>query len=74
MARNQQLPLSLASYPDDALVGADVVARVLGVSVRQVGRIRSLPYVRVSRRVKRHPVGELRRWIAARVHNRTAAA
>jgi len=31
-------PLSLSSLADDTLVGADVVAHALGVSVRQVSR------------------------------------
>lgn len=74
MPRTPQLPVSLSAYGDDMLVDASVVARVLGISVRQVGRMRSLPYMRASCRVKRYPVGELRRWIAARTRNKTAAA
>lgn len=74
MARAQQLPVSLASYPDDAIVGADVVARALLISPRQVSRLRSLPFLRISRRIRRYRISDLRAWIASRVKGRTAAA
>ncbi len=62
-----QVPMSLAELPDDALVDAGFVARVLGVSPRQVRRLEGLPVVVISERVHRYRAGDLRAWIAARV-------
>jgi hypothetical protein len=74
MARAQQLPVSLAAYPDDAIVGADVVARALGVSPRQIGRLKDLSFIDVSPRCRRYRVGDVRAWIVARTRRRTAVA
>jgi len=69
-------PISLADFPDDVLLTPGVVAQVLGISARQVGRLaerHELPMVEVSPRVHRVRAGDLRAWIAARVRNGRAA-
>jgi hypothetical protein len=66
-------PISLADFADDVLLTPAVVAKILGVSARQVGRLGELPIVEVSPRVHRVRASDLRAWIAARVRNGRAA-
>jgi hypothetical protein len=73
MARTQSVPFALSTLSDDALVDARAVARVLGISTRQVSRLADLPVVTVSDRVRRYPVGGLRQWIASRTRGKAAA-
>jgi hypothetical protein len=72
----QQLPVSLSSYPDDAVVSTDVVARILGISKRQVGRLSDsrrggLRYLRFGPRIRRYCISDVRAYIASRVRGRT---
>ena len=65
-------PPSLAQLSDDVLLDAKAVARLLGISERQVGRLEDLPFVYISPRVKRWRVADLRAWIASRVRGGAA--
>lgn|SRR2546427_3177472 len=65
-------PLSLSSYDEDTLVGADVVGRALGISARQVLRL-GIPVVDLGLRSKRFRIGAVRQFIVSRTRDETAA-
>lgn len=58
-------PRSLSELPPDALVPPGTMARILGVSVRQLGRL-NIPRVVLSPRVTRYRPADVGGWIAQR--------
>ena len=65
-------PLSLSSYDEDTLVGADVVGQALGLSARQVLRL-GIPVVDLGPRSKRFRIADVRQFIASRTRDGRAA-
>ena len=63
-------PLSLISFDDETLVGADVVGQLLGgISARQVLRL-GIPVVDLGPRLKRFRIGDVRQFVVSRTRDR----
>lgn len=61
--------IDLNDLPDGALLNGREVAAWLGIDVRSLERMRRekvLPFIKVTPKLCRYPVGDLRRWIAER--------
>jgi hypothetical protein len=58
-------PVALGELPPSAVVTAAVIARALGLSVRQVQRLR-IPFIDCGPRSKRFVVGDVLHWLEQR--------